>query len=79
MNQRAETPLDTLLAGLRDALGEISPENLRKRVRPVLDRFLDEFELVSRRDYDAHLATLARLEETVSRLEARIGELERRR
>ena len=79
MNQRAQTPLDSLFAGLRDALGEISPENLKNRVRPVLDGFFEQFELVPRREYDAHLASLARLEETVSRLEARITELERQR
>ncbi|MGE0621770.1 MAG: accessory factor UbiK family protein [Pseudomonadales bacterium] len=71
MNQHAQTPLETLLGRL--------PESLRQRVRPVLDGFLEEFELVPRRDYDAHLATLARLEETVRRLESRIGELERQR
>lgn len=77
--QRAQTPLDSLFAGLRDAFGEIAPENLGNRLKPVLDGFFEQFQLVPRRDYDAHLATLTRLEETVNRLEARIAELERQR
>lgn len=76
MNQRAQTPLEALLAGLRDAFGEIAPDNLGNRLKPVLEKFFEQFELVPRRDYDAHLAALARLEETVSRLESRISELE---
>ena len=79
MNQSHQNPLENLFAGLRDALGDIAPENLGNRLRPVLDRFSEQFQLVPRRDYDAHLALLERLEETVSRLEARITELEQQR
>ena len=74
--QRPHTPLDTLFDGLKDALGEIAPDNLGSRLQPVLSGFFEQFQLVPRRDYDAHLAALTRLEATVSRLEARISELE---
>ncbi len=79
MSERPQTPLETLFAGLRDALEEIAPDNLGNRLRPVLEGFFEQFQLVPRRDYDAHLATLTRLEETVSRLESRISELELQR
>lgn len=76
--QRPRTPLDTLFDGLKDALGDIAPDNVGNRLRPVLSAFFEQFQLVPRRDYDAHLAALTRLEATVSRLEARISELESR-
>ena len=72
-------PLDALFDGLKDALEDISPDNLGNRLKPVLEGFFAQFQLVPRRDYDAHLAALARLEATVGRLEARISELESER
>ncbi len=77
MNQTASNPLETLFARLRDALGELAPDPLLERMKPVLNSFFEQFQLVPRREYDAHLATLTRLEETVSHLEERIAELER--
>lgn len=77
MNQTASNPLETLFARLRESLGELAPEPLLERMKPVLNGFFEQFQLVPRREYDAHLATLRRLEETVSRLEERISELER--
>lgn len=77
MNQTASNPLETLFARLRESLGELAPDPLLERMKPVLNGFFEQFQLVPRREYDAHLATLTRLEDTVSRLEERISELER--
>jgi BMFP domain-containing protein YqiC len=46
-------------------------------MRPVLDGFFEQFQLVPRREHDAQLASLTKLEEKVGQLEARITELER--
>ncbi|MEM8768172.1 MAG: hypothetical protein AAGE43_12050 [Pseudomonadota bacterium] len=84
-NDSARTPLDMLLGRIQEALGgfgefsRMGPETLRDRLRPVLDGFSDQFELVSRREYEAHLKTMERLETTVADLEARIAELEGQR
>ncbi len=76
MSQTTSPPLETLLNRLRAAAGE-APESLIERMRPVLDGFFEQFQLVPRREYDAQLAQLERLEGKVSQLEARISELER--
>ena len=77
MPDSARSPLDGLLARLEDALGGLSAEPLRQRLEPVVEGFLAQFQLVGRRDYEAHLKTLERLEQRVAELEARIAELER--
>ena len=56
---------------------ELAPEPLLSGMKPVLEGFLAQFQLVPKREYDAHMATLSRLEETVAQLEARIDSLER--
>jgi BMFP domain-containing protein YqiC len=76
MSQTAASPLEALISRLRDSLGDRAPE---ERIRPVLDGFFERFQLVPRHEYDTHLADLAKLEDTVSRLEERIAELERSR
>ena len=79
MTQTSGTPLDTLFGRLRDSLGGLTPEPVFERMRPVLDSFFDQFQLVPRREYDAHLEHMAKLEDSVQRLEERIAELERQR
>ena len=71
------SPLENLFARLRETLGELAPEPLLRRMQPVLEGFFEQFQLVPKREYDAHLASLSRLEHTVAELEARISELER--
>ncbi len=84
MNDSTRNPLDMLLGSIQDALsglgelGRVGPETLRDRLRPVMDGFSDQFELVSRREYEAHLKTMERLEQAVTDLEARVAELEGR-
>jgi len=76
MSQTTANPLEALIRRLGDSLGEFGPE---ERIRPVLDSFFERFQLVPRHEYDTHLENLAKLEDTISRLEARIAELERNR
>ena len=76
MSQTSNPPLEDLMKRLRDALGE-APASLLDGMRPVLDGFFQQFQLVPRREYDAQLASLTALEDKVGRLEARIEELER--
>ncbi len=78
MSQTTSPPLDALLNRLRAVAGE-APEALIDRMRPVLDGFFEQFQLVPRREYDAQLANLQKLEAKVGQLEARITELERSR
>lgn len=78
MNERAQNPLETLLAGLRDALGELAPDTMAGRIRPVLEGFFEQFQLVPRSEYARQVATIERLERTVADLEARIARLEQR-
>jgi len=86
----ARTPAEALLASLQRALGEMFPERGRSAVarpdalvrdamdglRPALDGFLTELELVPRREFEGYLASLERLQQTISDLEARIAVLE---
>jgi uncharacterized protein HemX len=77
MNDTAPNPLEALLANLRDTLGDLAPEPLLNRMKPALERFLEQFQLVPKREYDTHMAKLSQLEDTVAQLEVRIAELER--
>ncbi len=72
----SQSPLETLFSGLRDALDDFPPEAAGNRIRPVLEGFFQQFQMVPKREYDAHMAALARLEETVADLESRIARLE---
>lgn len=69
-------PLDELIDRIRQTLGELAPESLLNRLKPVFEDFLGQFQLVPQREFQAHLEALARLETTVSQLEARIQTLE---
>jgi len=70
-------PLEDLLARLRDALGDLTPEPLSERLAPVMEDFQSRFQLVGKREFQSHLDHLKRLEQLVNDLEARIRELER--
>lgn len=71
-----EQPLDTLLTRLREALGELAPEPLLQRMKPVVESFLSQFQLVPKHEYDVHMKAIDRLEQTVAALEKRIDSLE---
>lgn len=76
MSQTTSPPLEDLISRLRSAASE-APASLFETMRPVLNRFFEQFQLVPRREYEAQLASFEKLEEKVSQLEARIAELER--
>lgn len=77
-SSNASPPLDALLNRLREALGDLPGGPLTDRLQPVLEGFMEQFQLVPRREYDAHLATIARFERLIADLEARVADLERR-
>ena len=83
MNQETvnqETIVTDLMNRLRDQLRNAIPSQTldaaMDQARRALHQGLAEFDLVSRQELDAHLKTLAQLQQTVERLERRIGELE---
>ena len=69
-------PLEALFARLRETLGDLTPEPLLNRMKPVVQGFLEQFQLVPQREFQAHLANLERLEDTVADLEQRLSKLE---
>jgi BMFP domain-containing protein YqiC len=68
--------MDDLFERLRQTLGDLTPEPLLNRMKPVVEGFFESFQLVPQREFDAHLANLQRLEATVAELEQRIRALE---
>ena len=72
----ASDPLEALFARLRETLGDLTPEPLLNRMKPVVQGFLEQFQLVPQREFQAHLANLDRLEATVAELEQRLSKLE---
>ena len=72
----ASDPLEALFARLRETLGDLTPEPLLNRMKPVVQGFLEQFQLVPQREFQAHLANLERLEATVAELEQRLSKLE---
>ena len=77
MTESARGPLESLLARLADSLGDLAPEPLLNRMRPVMEGFFEQFQLVPKRDYETQVRALERLEARVAELEGRIAELER--
>jgi polyhydroxyalkanoate synthesis regulator phasin len=75
-NESSTNPLDELIARIRQTLGDLAPEPLLNRLKPVVEDFLGQFQLVPQREFQAHLEQLHQLESTVSKLEARIRTLE---
>jgi BMFP domain-containing protein YqiC len=69
-------PLEVLFARLRETLGDLTPEPLLNRMKPVVQGFLEQFQLVPQREFQAHLANLERLEASVAALEQRLSKLE---
>lgn len=80
MTERAQAPLHTqlesLFVQLRESLGDLAPEPQLSRMREVVEGFFEQFQLVPKREYDTHMATLEQLTNTVAKLEARIADLE---
>jgi BMFP domain-containing protein YqiC len=54
-------------------------EDLQKNLRALLVAFFERFDVVPREDFEVQKKLLARAEEKLARLEARVEELERSR
>jgi polyhydroxyalkanoate synthesis regulator phasin len=78
-NESATNPLDELIDRIRQTLGELAPESLLNRLKPVFEDFLGQFQLVPQREFQAHLEHLQQLEASVSQLDMRIRSLESRK
>ena len=74
--QKERPPLEDLISRMRAAAGD-APASLFEGMRPVLDGFFEQFQLVPRKEYDAQLASFEKLEDKVAQLEERIAGLER--
>jgi BMFP domain-containing protein YqiC len=58
------------------ALLPAAPPDLRARLESVIDATLSRLDLVPREEYERQLAALARLEDALRRVEARLAVLE---
>jgi len=70
--------LERLREQMRSAVPSQAMDAAMEQARRALHQGLAEFDLVSRRELEAHLQTLSQLQQTVERLERRISELEAR-
>ena len=57
-------------------LAAVSSENLRNKIRALVESALAQLNLVTREEFDAQAALLVRTREKLDRLEAIIAELE---
>lgn len=70
-------PLDDLSERIRTLLAQSPAADLEKNLRALLVSFASRLDLVSREEFDVQTQVLARAREELSRLEARLAELER--
>ena len=70
--------LDELGSRLGEAMHASPAQDLEKNLRALLVAFFDRFDLVAREDFEVQQKLLARAQEKLSALEARITELEAR-
>jgi len=70
--------LDDLGSRLGEAMRASPAQDLEKNLRALLVAFFDRFDLVAREDFEVQQKLLARAQEKLSALEARITELEAR-
>ena len=70
-------PADTLMARIREVLGGFTPEPLMERLNTTLDGFFEQFQLVSKRELEGHIANMEQMKTTIADLEQRMAELER--
>lgn len=68
--------LDELGSRLREAMQASPAQDLEKNLHALLVAFLDRFDVVAREDFDVQKKLLARAQEKLAALEARIAELE---
>jgi len=70
--------LDDLGSRVGEAMRASPAQDLEKNLRALLVAFFDRFDLVAREDFEVQQKLLARAQEKLSALEARITELETR-
>jgi len=70
------SPLDELGSRVEDAVRGSPIEDLQKNLRALLVAFFERFDIVPREDFEVQKTLLARAQEKLARLEARIQELE---
>ncbi|HTL26440.1 MAG TPA: accessory factor UbiK family protein [Burkholderiales bacterium] len=70
--------LDELGARLREVMQASPAQDLEKNLHALLVALLDRFDVVAREDFEVQKKLLARAQEKLAVLEARIAELETR-
>ncbi len=70
--------LDELGSRLDEAVRSSPVEDLERNLRALVVAFFDRFDLVAREDFEVQKKLLARAQEKLAALEARIAELEAR-
>jgi BMFP domain-containing protein YqiC len=74
-----ESSIENLVGRLVDALRAVlpdPPDDVRERLRPIVESVVEQAQLVPREEFERQLALLRRLEEQAARLEARVRTLE---
>jgi len=70
------SPLDELGSRVEEALRGSPIEDLQKNLRALLVAFFERFDVVPREDFEVQRKLLARAQEKLAALEARIEQLE---
>ena len=70
--------LDELGSRLRDVMQASPAQDLEKYLHALVVAFLDRFDVVAREDFEVQRKLLARAQDKLAALEARIAELEAR-
>ena len=70
--------LDELGSRLRDVMQASPAQDLEKNLHALVVAFLDRFDVVAREDFEVQRKLLARAQEKLQALEARVAELEAR-
>ena len=70
--------IDELGSRVREAMQASPAQDLEKNLHALVVAFLDRFDVVSREDFEVQRKLLARAQEKLAALEARLAELEAR-
>lgn len=75
----SQKPLDELSSRIRELVAASPANDLERNLRVLLSGFFSRLDLVSREEFDVQAKVLARAQEKLTALEARLRELERQR
>jgi BMFP domain-containing protein YqiC len=73
------SPLEELGSRVEEAIRGSPIEDLQKNLRALLVSFFERFDVVPREDFEVQRKLLARAQEKLAALEARVAELEANR